>query len=142
MNARSPHHASGLIDVVGAVIARDSTVLAARRGHGRALEGMWEFPGGKVETNETHRSALEREILEELGCGITIGDHIVTTTHAYPFGAVRLSTYYAVVEQGRPRPSEHAALQWVEISRLMELNWAPADVPAVRKVISQSQASR
>lgn len=142
MKAGREHHANSLIDVVGAVIVRDGTVLAARRGHGKALEGMWEFPGGKVEANEAHRSALKREILEELGCDITIGDHIVTTTHPYEFGTVRLSTYYAVLEKGLPRPLEHASLRWMEISSLMELDWAPADVPAVRRVISQSQALR
>ncbi|MGX1793748.1 (deoxy)nucleoside triphosphate pyrophosphohydrolase [Microbacterium sp. NPDC055312] len=142
MKARSQHHSSGPIDVVGAVITRDGTVLTAQRGPGKALEGMWEFPGGKVEANETQRSALKREILEELGCDITIGDHIVTTTHLYEFGTVRLATYYAVLENGLPRRSEHTALRWVEISRLTELVWAPADLPAVSKVISQSQSMR
>lgn len=142
MKARSPHHANKLVDVVGAVIVRDGTVLAARRGHGKALEGMWEFPGGKVEANETRRSALKREILEELGCHIALGDHIVTTSHAYEFATVRLSTYYAVLERGLPELSEHSALRWMAISSLMELDWAPADVPAVRKVMSHSPASR
>ncbi|MFJ4045777.1 (deoxy)nucleoside triphosphate pyrophosphohydrolase [Microbacterium sp. NPDC089987] len=140
MQARFQQQSSGFIDVVGAVITRSGTVLAAQRGPGKALQGMWEFPGGKVEADETHHAALKREILEELGCGITIGDHIATTTHPYDFGAVRLSTYYAVLEKGLPRPSEHAALNWVEISRLTELDWAPADVPAVRKVLSDWQA--
>ncbi|WP_313354180.1 (deoxy)nucleoside triphosphate pyrophosphohydrolase [Microbacterium sp.] len=131
-----------LIDVVGAVITRDGTVLAAQRGPDKALEGMWEFPGGKVEANETYPTALKREILEELGCDITVGRHIVTTTHPYEFGTVRLATYYAVLENGLPQRSEHTALRWVEISRLMELDWAPADLPAVSKVISQSQSMR
>lgn len=103
---------------------------------------MWEFPGGKVEANETYPTALKREILEELGCDITVGRHIVTTTHPYEFGTVRLATYYAVLENGLPQRSEHTALRWVEISRLMELDWAPADLPAVSKVISQSQSMR
>lgn len=140
MKARAQHHSGRLIDVVGAVITRDGTVLAAQRGPGKALEGMWEFPGGKVETDETHPAALKREILEELGCDITVGRHIVTTTHPYEFGTVRLATYYAALEKGLPRRSEHTAIRWVEISMLMELDWAPADLPAVRKVISQSQS--
>ncbi len=68
------------IDVVGAVIVNDGLVLCAQRGPHGTLAGLWEFPGGKIEPDETARDALEREIAEELGCDVEVGNE-VTTTH-------------------------------------------------------------
>lgn len=81
------------ITVVGAVIVRVGLVLCARRGSGMSQEGLWEFPGGKVEPGEEPTEALVREIREELGCGIRVLEPVTTTTHAYDFGAVTLSTF-------------------------------------------------
>lgn len=79
------------INVVGAVIRHDGRILCARRGPG-TLEGMWEFPGGKVEPGETPRHALQREIDEELRCQVEVHDEVTTTTHEYDFGIVVLTT--------------------------------------------------
>lgn len=124
------------IHVVGAIIVRDGAVLCAQRGEGMALPGMWEFPGGKVERGESEPAALIREIAEELLCTIKVGSHVDTTTHSYDFGDVRLSTYCATLIDGEPQATEHAALRWVAASDLWELDWAPADMPAVERVVS------
>lgn len=119
------------IAVVGAVIVRGDAVLCAQRGPGGAQAGLWEFPGGKVEVGETAESALIREVREELGCEIAVGPEVTTTTHAYPAITVTLTTYYCELTDGDPVPHEHARLEWRERSRLGDLPWAPADLPAV-----------
>jgi 8-oxo-dGTP diphosphatase len=123
------------IDVVGAVLVRDDTVLAAQRGPTMALAGLWEFPGGKIEADETPQEALARELHEELLCTATIGDHVETTSYTYDFGTVTLTTYFATLEDGEPRATEHAELRWIPVADLRSVDWAPADVPAVERVI-------
>lgn len=121
------------INVVGAVIVRDGEVLCAQRGPG-ALEGMWEFPGGKIEAGETPREALEREIQEELECVVSVGDQVEVTAHEYDFGVVTLTTFYCELIDGTPQLTEHASVVWLAPEKLHELEWAPADIPAVEKI--------
>ncbi len=123
------------INVVGAVIVRDRQVLCAQRGPAGSLPGLWEFPGGKIEPGETAREALEREIAEELECQVTVGDEVVTTTHEYDFGIVTLTTFYCRLVAGTPTLTEHAAVRWLPAPDLGVLSWAPADVPAVDRIM-------
>lgn len=122
------------IDVVGAVILHEGQVLCARRAPGATLAGMWEFPGGKVESGEPPEAALAREIAEELDCAITVGSRVTTTSHAYDFATVHLTTYRCALASGSPRAKEHAELAWVSADDLQDLEWAPADIPAVHLV--------
>jgi 8-oxo-dGTP diphosphatase len=122
------------IDVVGAVIVRDGHVLCAQRGPHGALAGLWEFPGGKVEPEETARDALEREIAEELGCVVEAGDEVTTTSHEYDFGVVSLTTFWCRLVEGTPDPTEHAGIAWLAPAELDTVAWAPADIPAVALV--------
>lgn len=122
------------IHVVGAVVVEGGLVLCARRGDRGSLPGLWEFPGGKIEDGESPEAALEREIAEELGCRITVGTEITTTTHVYEFATVTLTTYYCRLTSGVPIPSEHSAIRWLTPTELSSVEWAPADVPAVRVI--------
>lgn len=122
------------IVVVGAVIVRDGMILCAQRGSSGALGGMWEFPGGKVEANESPREALIREIAEELGCRVDIGDELMTTTHEYDFGFVTLTTFFCALIDGEPRLTEHQAVIWLSPDELLSIDWAPADIPAVELI--------
>lgn len=119
------------IAVVGAVIVREGRVLAAQRGGRGPLSGLWEFPGGKVEEGETPHEALEREIAEELSCGVEVGRQITTTVHPYDFAEVTLTTFYCALVNGEPRLSEHTAVRWLSPAELDDVAWAPADLPAV-----------
>lgn len=123
------------IDVVGAVIVRDGKVLAVQRGPDKALPGMWEFPGGKIEANETAEEALARELSEELLCDATVGDFITTTAYDYSFGTVVLSTYFCTLGSQEPTLTEHEKLAWLPPSELESVDWAPADIPAVEHII-------
>ena len=126
-----------LIDVVAAAIVQNGRVLAAQRGPGMSMEGMWEFPGGKIEPGETPEQSLAREIDEELGAEVTVNNHVVTTTHPYDFATVRLATYYCDLVSGTPSASEHAELRWVTPSEMLTLDWAPADIEAVHMIAQE-----
>jgi len=124
------------VQVVGAVIRDEKQgYLCALRGGEMSLAGFWEFPGGKVEFGEDHKAALNREIKEELTCSIEIGDHIASVTHDYENLRVHLHTYFATLEEGTPAAKEHQELRWVSLHDLRQLNWAPADIPTVDKLL-------
>lgn len=125
-----------MINVVGAVIVRNHTVLSAQRGPSMSLAGMWEFPGGKIEHGETPEEAVRREMREELLCKIDVGERVETTCHTYDFGTVALTTFYATLVDGEPTRTEHSAIRWIPIAELDSLIWAPADIPAVMRVMS------
>ncbi|MFS2279194.1 (deoxy)nucleoside triphosphate pyrophosphohydrolase [Microbacterium sp. OR21] len=125
------------IKVVGAVVVRDGAVLCAQRGPLGSLPGSWEFPGGKIEPGETARHALEREIREELGCTVDVGAPLTTTTHAYDFGEVTLTTFWCTLKSGAPKLTEHADVRWLPARDLESLDWAPADIPAVRIIVAR-----
>lgn len=124
------------ISVVGAVIVRDGSVLCAKRGPLGSLAGRWEFPGGKIEPEETAKAALEREIAEELDCTVDVGNELTTTVHEYDFGVVTLTTFWCELIEGTPRLTEHSEVRWFLPSELEGLDWAPADIPAMRMIVA------
>lgn len=124
-------------NVVGAIIRRDGEILCARRGPEGSLPGLWEFPGGKIETNESPKGALAREIIEELNCCIKVGDQVDSTTYEYDFAIITLTTFYCVLTDGEPDMTEHSELRWLPPELLKELEWAPADIPAVDRIIRE-----
>ncbi|WP_426112437.1 (deoxy)nucleoside triphosphate pyrophosphohydrolase [Massilia sp. PWRC2] len=127
------------INVVGAVLTRGHMILAAQRSATMSLPGMWEFPGGKIEPGESPKQALLRELDEELHCSAEIGAHIRTTEYEYEFGIVILNTYYCSLTGDEPRLTEHAEIRWIHVAQLDQLDWAPADIPAVEQVIRDFQ---
>ena len=126
-----------LLVVACALVDADRRVLLAQRPEGKQMAGLWEFPGGKIEPGETEQETLAREINEELGVAIEVGEHIVTTSYDYDFGTVNLSTYYCALEGSTPTAREHSELRWVEPRQLLSLDWAPADVEAVNLVVAR-----
>lgn len=130
-----------VIRVVGAAIVEGDRVLAARRGPGRALAGLWEFPGGKVEPGETDATALRRELSEELGLEATLGPCLGESHFRSPKGDILLVVYVAEAG-GTPMPTEHDAIAWLGPDELTTVTWSPADVPlldAVRALLILQQ---
>ncbi|ALS77446.1 DNA mismatch repair protein MutT [Planococcus kocurii] len=122
------------IHVVGAVIKDGNKILCAQRGMEKSLPGLWEFPGGKIEETETPQAALRREIQEEMHCQVEIGEQVEHTVYKYDFGIVHLTTFYCQLVEGTPVLTEHIAIEWLEAHELEQLEWAPADIPAIQKL--------
>ena len=126
------------INVVGAIIIKDGKILCAQRGETKALAFLWEFPGGKIEEDETPREALERELVEELRIEVAVAKtDFEQTSYEYDFGQVNLTTFLCTLTKGTPQLTEHTAIQWLKPSELASLDWAPADIPAVEKLMKQ-----
>ena len=126
------------IHVVAAAMYNDKNkVFCALRSQKMSLPGLWEFPGGKIEINETPEEALTREIQEELGCRILIQTHIHTHLHEYENINVNLSVYKAIIQSGIIQLHEHEKGVWLPIPELLNLNWAPADIPAIKKILNE-----
>lgn len=124
--------ASPPIHVVCAVLRDDSgRHLATRRPPGKALGGLWEFPGGKVEPGEDPAAALRREIAEELGLDIAVGPALPAVLHRYAFGTIALHPFLCRPTGGSLVLHEHSAAIWLPRTALWSLDWAPADIPVL-----------
>ena len=121
------------IEVVAAVIHKEGAYFATQRGYGE-FEGMWEFPGGKIEPGESRESALKREIQEELCVNISVEDFICTTNYDYPSFHLTMHCYLCSVESGTIELREHKAAQWLSVELLDNVEWLPADMEVVEKL--------
>ena len=118
--------------VVAAYIERRGRVLLSQRRADQSFPLAWEFPGGKVEPGEDLASALVREIQEELGCAIKVGDILELVFHAYPEFDLIMPVYRARIFAGVPRPRQVAAIAWVPRQGLSKLTLPPADIPLAK----------
>ena len=121
--------------VVGAVIVDDLThpirILAAKRSEQTSLAGGWEFPGGKVEAGETPTEALVREVIEELGVMIEVGEELKPPEGlVWPINAdLEMRLWFAEIKNGEPQPlEEHDELLWLTRETLTSVPWLQADV--------------
>ena len=112
--------------VSAAVIHRGGRILITRRPTGKHLGGLWEFPGGKVAPGESAADALRREILEELGARVVVGETLETVDWQYPDKRVRLVFFRCAVED-EPRALEGQELAWVRPAELSGYEFPAAD---------------
>ena len=130
--------ASMRIRVIAGAVEESGTVLCARRGDSQANAGMWELPGGKVEPGETDAQALIRELKEELGIVVEVGQLVGSHCHDYPHIRIELVAYRCIIQRGRPEATEHAEVRFVPHAELSGLCWAPADVPLIARLIESA----
>ncbi len=124
------------VRVVGAVIENEQhQILCALRSPDMTFPNLWEFPGGKIEKDETPEESLRREIIEELSCTVEVEKKIEEVTHEYEAVIVNLLTYKCRIIDGTPIAEEHAELRWVPKNELSKLIWAPADIPTIDKLL-------
>ena len=133
---------SKTIEVTAAIIQRDEDgrILIAQRGIPSRLAGKWEFPGGQIKSGEDLVTCLEREIWEELGIRISVGEPFHAVLHDYgAHGTIRLNSFFCTIVEGEPKASVHADLRWVVPRELLAYDFAPADIPIVERIIRQSR---
>ena len=128
---KTPH-----CDVVVGVIRRRGRILVDRRPAKGLLGGLWEFPGGKIEPGETHAQALRREIREEVGLDVTVGEKIATVKHAYSHFRITMHAYACQAPSGKARALACDAIKWIWPKQLAEHAFPRAN----RKVIEKLQA--
>lgn len=121
------------IHVACALVERSGLVLAAQRSATMNLPLKWEFPGGKLETGESAEECLQRELMEELGVTIAVGQPLSQQTHSYDSFTVTLYPFFATILSGRITLHEHAAILWLPPEELQTLDWAEADWPVLKE---------
>lgn len=135
---KTPHY-----DVTAAIIWNgDGRFLVAQRAANGLLGGLWEFPGGKVEPGEPLEDCLRREIAEELGLDIRVGDPLTVVKHAYTHFRITLHAFHARALQGQPQAIGCAAWRWIWLEEAAELAFSAADLrilDALRKMSSSRE---
>lgn len=121
-----------MINVVAAILKKDNKILIAKKKQGKPLAGYWEFPGGKVEKQETQEEALIRELKEEMDIKIEINDYIGESIYDYGDNKiVSLKGYTAIIESGNINLSDHDEYRWVTLEEIKGYKIAPADIPLI-----------
>lgn len=138
---------TGLISVVGGAVldslAQPGRLLVARRTAPPHFAGMWEFPGGKVESGETGEQALHRELLEELGVTIRLGAELESgSDDGWPLNErAAMRVWFAELLDGVPHPlQDHDELRWINLrdrGEVLGLPWIPADLPIVEALLDR-----
>lgn len=122
-----PHKLIGV-----AVIWNDQgQILIDRRRQSGLLGGLWEFPGGKVETGETVEACIQREIQEELGIEVAVGDHLITVDHTYTHFRVTLTVHHCRHVSGEPQPIECDEVRWVALAEIDQFPFPKANVQII-----------
>lgn len=122
-----------MIDVVAAIAIHNNSVLLARRAVGQRHEGLWEFPGGKVEHGESLQQALTRELDEELGIVAIVGDEFARVEH----DDIVLIGLYTELPDIQYVLSVHDAAEWVPIPHLAAYEMAPADIALAQRLMQE-----
>ena len=121
------------IEVVAAIIEHNNKIFITRRGYGE-FENMWEFPGGKMEPEETQEEALTREIKEELELDIDISKYLTTVEYDYPNFHLKMHCFICTISGGELHLNAHNDAKWTTLGELDKLNWVPADILVIKKL--------
>ena len=125
--------------VTAAIIIKNNKFFIAKRKAGQKLEGFWEFPGGKIEVNETPQQCIERELYEEFKVRAKSGNIIAESIHEYPDGVIKLIGIEAILLSNNIKLTVHDDVKWVDFDEIANINLLPADISLaaqLKKVIS------
>jgi|SRR5690554_914867 len=123
------------IKVVCAIIQYKDKTLVVQRSENMSLPLKWEFPGGKIEANESEIDCIKREIKEELDIEIKVVKRLNSSNFDYPTFSIELIPYTAEYISGDLKLREHQNYKWAKNEELLDLDWAEADVPIVKEFI-------
>lgn len=129
-----PETRNKVVEVAAGLIFRDGKLLITQRRADSHLGGLWEFPGGKREPGETFEQCLRRELMEELGCEVAVGELVESITHDYPEKSVRLEFYHCRWLAIEPRPIDCADCCWVTREQLGDFEFPAADARLLEKL--------
>ena len=128
------------VKVVAAVICdsllEKKSIFATARGYGE-FKGQWEFPGGKIEANETPQEALVREIQEELDTRIKVGDFIDTIEYDYPTFHLSMDCFWCEIVDGNLKLLEAEEAKWLSKDELYSVQWLPSDITLIDNIEQQ-----
>lgn len=124
-----------MLHVTCALIEHQGKILICQRSSAMKLPLKWEFPGGKIEPNESKEECLVREISEELGIQISLERALTPVPHTYPDFSITLYPFISKLIEGTPLPKEHAQIKWVKKEDLEAFDWAAADIPIVKEYL-------
>lgn len=120
--------------VTAGIMAEKGSVLIAKRRAGFRLAHKWEFPGGKIDHGETPEQCLQREMEEEFGIAVSVGEFLGESIHQYDHGGIRLLVYRIYWEGGEMELRDHDEYRWVLPSELGEYEFTAADLPFVERL--------
>jgi 8-oxo-dGTP diphosphatase len=123
-----------MITVTAAILIKDGKVLIAQRKSTDYLPYKWEFPGGKLEPGETLEECLHREMHEEFGIEVSVGEFFRESIYRYERFTIRLMAYLVSWVSGEPTATVHLQYQWVPIEALGDYDFLPADVPLMEEL--------
>ena len=124
--------------VAAAIIFNKGKILVTRRAPGEKLAGYWEFPGGKLEGNETPQECIVRELREELGLHAAAGGVIASSVYEYTGGAIELIAVECAVQNYEIGLTVHDAYEYVQPEALLDIRLAPADIDIAKKIVKRS----
>jgi mutator protein MutT len=123
-----------IIDVSAGLVFREGQLLITQRHAGAHLGGLWEFPGGKREAGESFEACLVRELREELGIEVVVGELIETIEHAYPEKCVRLKFFRCTWRAHEPQPLGCPAFAWITRDQLAAYEFPAADARLLQRL--------
>lgn len=126
----------GTIKVVCGIIYNDDKVLICRRKPEKSLGGYWEFPGGKIEENESDEESLIRELKEELDMEVNIESFFNSSEHSYENFTIELIAYKCSFVSSNFKLTDHDKYEWIEPNKLLDWKLAPADIPIAEELIT------
>jgi mutator protein MutT len=127
------------MDVAAGLVFRGGKLLITQRQAGAHLEGLWEFPGGKLEAGETFEECLARELREELGIEVAVGELVESLDHTYPEKTVHLRFFRCEWLQNEPEPIGCSAIAWVDPAEFSNYDFPAADARLLQKLRSTPQ---
>lgn len=127
-----------VIEVAAGVIVQDGRYLITQRFETASLGGLWEFPGGKRHPDESLINCLRRELNEELGIGVDVGEELKAVEYSYGDFTVKLHFYRCTIRQGTPRAIASQAFRWVNLPELSDYAFPEANRAFIRELQNQA----
>lgn len=126
-----------MVFVTAGIIYDRDRILIARRAPAKHLGGYWEFPGGKVEEGESEPACLQRELEEELGIVVRVGDFFMENVHRYGEKQIILRAYFCEHLSGDITLNDHDCVLWIEKENFHAYEFAPADIPFIEALLDE-----